>query len=155
LATDQNTAIAEVRGWVGAQVTVATFKTNDTLRIIDLAQPTYLESPFFLKESELLTRLVDNGILNQLGETLAKPVSPHFSAVEYVPSQFLAELIKAQGYDGIKYQSAMATGCNIVLFNNRKTAFFASTLARITEISVKIDIGSAHFQFLPSPTRNS
>ncbi|WP_407935313.1 hypothetical protein [Alkalimonas mucilaginosa] len=56
-----------------------------------------------------------------------------------MPSQYLCELIKRAGYDGVVYKSALAGGFNAALFN--QNAVNVRGVKRVTVGSVTISIG--------------
>ena len=52
-----------------------------------------------------------------MGEELSKPVNPDKASIEYVPTQYLTEIVRNLKYDGMIYPSALDEGKNIVLFD--------------------------------------
>jgi hypothetical protein len=48
---------------------------------------------------------------------VARPVLPQDAEIIYQPTQFLALMIKANGYDGLIHPSATGPGRNVVLFD--------------------------------------
>jgi len=52
-----------------------------------------------------------------LGRELSKPVNPHKESIEYVPTQYVTEIIRNLKYDGMIYPSALGKGKNVVLFD--------------------------------------
>ena len=62
------------------------------------------------------------------------PVNPSEDEADYVPTQILAELFKANGYDGIIYNSLFAEGKNIVLFDMSLAEVTNLNLVRVTNI---------------------
>ena len=115
LATDEPTALAEVRAWRGMAVALAKVRIKQDLRILDLTDVHYTKSPF---DSEYLCYdLQVIGLLQSFGLALSQPLLPEEEKTHYLPSQKLCELIKNQNIDGIIYPSAMGSGKNFVLFN--------------------------------------
>lgn len=115
LADDEKTAISEVRPWKGAAVTVGTFKTTKGLTLADLTGKFFIEDPFAYGET--LSLVIDEQkLLRRLARELAKPVNPGKANIDYVPTQFLTEIIRNHDYDGMIYPSALAKGKNVVLF---------------------------------------
>lgn len=78
----------------------------------------------------------DSGFLDALGRELATPVIPSEAPYNYVPSQYLCEVIKKLGYDGVVYKSSMGDGMNLALFYQEK--------ARAVRVS-EYDIGDIQF----------
>ena len=115
MASGIDTALAEVRAWKGAPASVAKMRITEGLRILDLREPYFVNSPFF--HEDLGWRLEAHGLLNRFAEELSRPVMPHEAEALYRPTQHLCDVIKTGGFDGIAYPSAMGSGYNVVLFN--------------------------------------
>lgn len=120
-ASDTSTAISEVQPYKGEIVTVAKISLIGTLAVVDLRDPKRTASPFELDEDDLRTLFSEMPLLITLGEELSKPIVPKEAALEYLPSQYLCELIKSFGFTGVLYKSSLATGDNIALFDDTKT----------------------------------
>ncbi|MEL7444784.1 MAG: RES family NAD+ phosphorylase [Pseudomonadota bacterium] len=118
LASTPQTAIAEVRPHTGEKASVASYNLPDNISIVDLRDPKKLVSPFLLEEMEAVAQLrADVPFLAKLGDELTRPVLPRSAAIDYVPSQFLCEFIKKQGFAGVLYSSSVSDGVNLALFN--------------------------------------
>lgn len=118
LASTPRTCIAEVRPHTGEKACVAQFEIPSNLSVVDLRNPRKLVSPFFLEEtSEILQLRTDLPFLEKLGNELTRPVLPRSAAIDYVPSQFLCEFIKKQGFAGVLYSSSVSDGMNLALFD--------------------------------------
>ncbi|MFT9008767.1 MAG: RES family NAD+ phosphorylase [Bifidobacterium sp.] len=117
LGSTATTAVAEVRPHTGEKACVATFHIDPDIRVVDLRQPRLSVSPFILENAEQIAALRGGlPLLERLGEELTKPVQPSSAAFEYIPSQYLCELIKKLGYQGVLYRSSVSTGVNLALF---------------------------------------
>ena len=112
-AVDEPTCIAEIRPWKGAKVTVAHIKPKKKLKLAALFRqpisPFDFESPYEILEIEK--------ILSSFIQELSTPVDPDKSEIEYLSTQYITELIKSKGFDGILFDSAMGPGYNVVLFD--------------------------------------
>lgn len=117
MASDMQTALAEVRAWKGAPVSVAKMKLSREFRILDLTEEYSIESPFFHESLQWV--LETNRLMNRFAEELSRPVMPHEAEALYRPTQNLCDLVKTAGCDGIAYPSAMGPGHNVVLFDPR------------------------------------
>ena len=117
-ASDEKTAISEVRPYKGERVTVAKIRIDENLELADLRNPRHTISPFMLEENDLENLYSEMPFLVTLGEELSKPIIPREAALEYLPSQYLCELVKHIGFDGILYKSSLARGYNIALFHD-------------------------------------
>jgi len=118
LADDPETAIAEVKPSKGALVAVAKFevaKLGRKLRLIDLTNPRACISPFLL--SNIADVRASMPFLESLGEELSVPTQPHRAMRDYLASQYLCELVKVSGYDGVVYRSSVGAGKNFTFFD--------------------------------------
>ncbi|WP_289142359.1 RES domain-containing protein [uncultured Brevibacillus sp.] len=112
-AKDEKTSIAEIRPWKGATVTVAEMSLLRELTLINLTGN--ITSPFIYESHNKLLVVVK--LLKHFSNDLSKPVDPSKSEIEYLPTQYLTELIKSKGFDGIYFKSAMGPENNIVIFD--------------------------------------
>lgn len=118
VASTPITAIAEVRPHTGEQASVAAFHVPQDIKVVDLRNPKKLVSPFLLAETSDVAKLrADAPFLAKLGEELTRPVLPRSAAIDYVPSQYLCEFIKKQGFSGVLYRSSVSEGINLALFD--------------------------------------
>lgn len=77
-------------------------------------------------------------LLERLGEELTKPVQPRSAPFEYIPSQYLCEFIKKQGYQGVIYRSSVSDGINLALFDPNLAEGVSASVARVDRVSVEI-----------------
>jgi hypothetical protein len=114
LATNRDTALAEVRPWIGSSISVGQFKMLRELRLINCTTDKqgfiyYLKEPSAGKREESVWADIDRAF--------ARPVSPSDDVADYVPTQIIAELFKTNNFDGIAYRSSLGDGHNIALFD--------------------------------------
>jgi hypothetical protein len=124
-ASNVNTAIAEIRPHPGNKVSVCKFKTIHELVLLNLINPRERISPFEIAyqqgdEDYLLQLRYDVEFLCHLGAELSKPITPEVADVEYLPTQYLCELVKKSQFDGVKFQSSVGDGVNYTLFSESK-----------------------------------
>jgi len=116
LASDSYTAVAEVRPWVGAQLTLARVKIDQNIEIIDFMNETPVGRPPGARfpGSESGAELIWRELLSYV---MSMPLQPNHS-VRYVPTQYFAEVPKANGFGGVKYKSSLnPKGFNLAIFN--------------------------------------
>lgn len=114
LATDEATAIGEVRPWVGSHVSVGVFIVQDTLKVIDFSEEDH-KLKIYIGEPTDEQKEVQ--VWADVGASFSKPITNSDSKAEYAPTQIIAELFKSLGYKGIIFNSSLGNGKNIVLFN--------------------------------------
>ena len=125
LANNKQTAVAEVRPWVGAMVSVASFRIVKDQRLIDLTQD-------FPKKKSPGGRSVENRIWSQINESFSEPMSPDGRGPHYVPTQYLTEIFKANGFDGVRYKSSLSpSGHNYLLFNTKAVKYQSIFVFRV------------------------
>jgi hypothetical protein len=117
-AMERKTAVSEIRPGVGMHVSLAALKTKKDLRLIDLASLPVIPNPFGYAEDDLAELIRENGFLRCLNRSLSRPVQGGERDIEYIPTQYVAEVIRNEAFDGIIFGSSLAeSGKNVVLFN--------------------------------------
>jgi len=116
LSTRTETAMSEVRPWIGSLVSCAHFKTTRALKIVDLSVYHGKGFVFYFEEPESSKR--EEAVWTQIDQAFSRPVTSEDDRADYAPTQVITELFKAEGYDGIAYKSAFGEdGYNVALFN--------------------------------------
>lgn len=135
VASTLDTAISEVRGHKEECVTVAEFEMKDDLELADLRDPKKTISPFELNDENELELIYKNmPFLVLLGNELSKPVIPRDANLEYLPSQYLSEIIKQIGFHGIIYKSSITDGNNYVIFDDGKLEATKKSVYKIKDV---------------------
>lgn len=118
VATDKETAMAEVRPWLGAILTVAYLKITKDLKIIDFSVE-HGNSSFNLEYifEDPTNEETIKAVWSDIDNAFSKPTKASDIKSEYAPTQIISELIRSKGYDGIAYKSSLAEGHNICLFD--------------------------------------
>jgi RES domain-containing protein len=114
LATNRKTALAEVRPVVGSLISVAQFRTNQTLNLVDCSSD-HESSRIYLEEPEPEKR--EEAVWADINRAFSSPVTWSEDEADYVPTQIIAELFKSRGYGGIVYRSGLGDGHNVVFFD--------------------------------------
>ncbi|WP_181127289.1 RES domain-containing protein [Paenibacillus peoriae] len=133
-ASDVDTAVSEVRPWKSALVSVAALELNNDIKIVDLTLSA-IGSPF--EVTDLRTAIQLQQLLESISMEFSKPVSPSDSGMDYIPTQYIAELIKSLKYADFKFKSSIASGDNFVFFKDNKLEFIRSTLHRVDSIEIR------------------
>lgn len=141
VASCLDTAVSEIRPHTGDIVSIATVKLKDDLRLIDLRNPKARASVFAmfwagLEELPIAKKAVE--FLEELGKELARPVLRQAAAYDYVPSQYLCELIKVSGYDGVVYKSSVGRGFNAAVFSQENSEVLRVKSVCVDRVSVSI-----------------
>ena len=138
LATTRETALAEVRPWIGSTISVGEFHTTRDFNVIDCSKHHSKEHILKLLDK---CRTREEGIWIAIDQAFATPVTKDEEARDYIPTQIIAELFKHEGYDGVVYKSLLSEdGFNLALFD-----IDAATMVRCdlyTATSLKFDFKS-------------
>ena len=138
LGSTATTAVSEVRPHTGERACVATFRVP-SIPAVDLRDPRKSASPFLLENAEQIMALRSVlPLLERLGEELTKPVQPRSAAFEYVPSQYLCEFIKKQGFQGVIYRSSVSDGVNLALFSPELASPVGTKVVGVDRVTVDI-----------------
>ena len=122
-ALEEDTAVAEVRPWTGARLTVAEFKTKDVIEVLDLTTV----SPGPAAERDLRQHF--------LSVVVARPVHRE-DRWGYLGTQYLAETLKAKRVFGVIYESSLrAKGQNVALFADVSLDVEATKVIEIRSVS--------------------
>jgi len=114
LSTNRETALSEVRPWIGSLISVAQFRTKRDLKIVNCTVNTTSNKIYFEEPS---AKDREQSVWTQIDKAFAKPVDPSDDIADYVPTQIIAELFRENGFDGLAYRSSLGKGHNIVLFD--------------------------------------
>ncbi|MCP3941380.1 MAG: RES family NAD+ phosphorylase [Desulfobacteraceae bacterium] len=137
LASDDKTAISEVRPWKDSSVAVGEAQLLKNINLISLIDYIIPESPFF--QDNLYWPIWVGGLFHRLAEELSKPVMPNEEEIFYKPTQYLCEQSKKLGYDGIIYPSGLGPGNNIILFDPKIAKITFVSYVRINDINFLTD----------------
>ncbi len=106
LANSVETAIAEARPWVGADVSVGYFRLLRDQKLINTSKDKqFTLLPFLGREYSEQEK--EQGVWGGINESFSRPVSPQESSRHYVPTQYLGEVFKTHGFDGVLYKSSL------------------------------------------------
>ena len=139
LATHEETAMSEVRPWIGSFVSCAIFKTKRPLRIVDFSvYHNVSHETIYDTEQDPSER--EKAVWMNIDQAFSEPTTLTDEAADYVPTQILAELFKAEGYDGIAYKSAFGdNGYNTVLFDPNDAELTFCRLHQAKSIKVEFE----------------
>lgn len=115
LATDKDTAMSEVRPWLGSYISLAQFRTVRELAIVDCSRNIERHVIYF---EETTPEEREKAVWHDINRAFSEPVDRSDDIASYAPTQIIAELFKRDGCDGMAYRSAFGKpGYNIALFD--------------------------------------
>ena len=139
LASDQVTAVSEVRPWVSCELTVAEFLLSDDCEFVNFSTKHFVNIPEGdeFKGSEFTWRELITWMFSA-------PFDPR-DDMAYIPTQYIAERIKGAGFDGIIYDSSLNTdGYNVTLFDVKKANAIGRKKAHVTSARVEARFDEIH-----------
>ncbi|MBW8000894.1 MAG: RES domain-containing protein [Planctomycetes bacterium] len=147
LATNRDTALAEVRPWIGSSISVGQFKT---LRELRLVKCTTDKKGFLFYTKEPSAKEREESVWVHIDQAFARPVSPSDDIADYVPTQIIVELFKANNYDGVAYRSSLGDGYNIVLFDIEMAKLTTCFLFQVKSIDFEFKESANPYFFTPT-----
>lgn len=116
LCNDEETTFYEVRARYKDRIAVGTFIVQQNLKLINLTSKSsiYLSSAL---DVDFIDSVKHKLLRNAVARDMSKPLSRYDTELEYVPTQFICELCRKNGADGICFNSSLhQSGMNYVLF---------------------------------------
>lgn len=151
LATNKETAMHEVRPWVGSTLSTAVFRVIKDQKLVDFSKfhgRAKQCSLFLLKlpigDGSALPwneEQIREDVWIDIDNAFSTPVPNKEDPTNYIPTQVIAEFVKRNGYDGIAYKSVFSDesnsdGFNIVLFDLKAASLFNCSLYDVTEVKM-------------------
>lgn len=138
VADQEKSAVSEVRPALGFYVSVASVTLSRDCRVLDLTKDLLKLNPF---EGESIGWHIEiRELLNRLGEEMSRPLERDDKNL-YIPCQRLADYIRQNHYDGIRYPSALNPGgSSIVFFDPGIGEVGDSKLVHVTEVKFEYEI---------------
>jgi hypothetical protein len=131
LSSNPQTAMSEVRPWIGSLITVAAMKLVRDVRIVDCcrfqgkggsdAWPLLRIGWTELAKGKIKTpkpNEIEEIIWWDIDTAFSTPTEANDNTSTYVSTQILAELFRSKGFDGVRYKSRLRKdGYNFALFD--------------------------------------
>lgn len=143
LATTEETALSEVRPWIGAEASIAMFKITRDLKAVNLSiacgnsPVNHLTLAAFWNLKDASPYAKQKSVWTEIDNAFSEPVTRSDDTGDYVPTQILAELFKSAGYDAIIYKSQFGKiGYNIALFDVKDAEFVSSKPYKVKRICI-------------------
>jgi hypothetical protein len=115
LANSEKTTLHETRAGLYDFVSIGKFVLKRNIRVINLTLINKI-SPIIIPDKVSFSINIE--ILEKISREIAKPLRRSDSFLDYVPTQYISDLIKSKGYDGIMYESTMdKDGINLAIFD--------------------------------------
>lgn len=96
----------------------------------------YISVKWTKRISSIESLSANTKIFRDIANEIAKPLRRNDSALAYLPTQFITEFIKSNGYAGVAYTSTMRTeGINVAVFDESIFECVAVHTVEINNIS--------------------
>ena len=130
IATDEDTAISEIRPMVGDVITIATVKIPvDSLQKIFSFE--MLEQYESCMDNPLIKDTVARNLMHIINEEMSKKIN---NSLDYIPLQFIIEYLKVLGYCAFAFKSSRGTGFNYILFSETKIEVLNTKVIAVCDI---------------------
>lgn len=151
LASELETAISEVRPWIGSEISVAKFRIIRDLKAINLSVKygksllNYLSLGQLMGDEKVDAKTKSDVVWSDIDNAFSLPVSLGENSANYVPTQILSELFLSLGYDAVAYRSQFGeNGYNLAVFEIDNVEIVDCTPYAVSSIEVKsTQIGNA------------
>lgn len=145
LANSLQTAISEVRPWIGSEVSVAKFEICRDLKVINLSVEDgdselnrRMWAQLHSEKARTNPKFKEQTVWLHVEQAFSRPISVSDDTADYVPTQILAELFYANGYDALIYRSQFGEqGFNIALFDIEDAEVISVAPYEVTAVEVK------------------
>jgi len=142
LAASKETAMSEVRPWIGSEISVAQFKVKKELTVVDCSinhslSPLYFDAERGFYEPSEEER--ERAVWAHIDKAFSAPVTQNDIQAHYTATQIIAELFKTNGFDGVVYKSMLADGYNIALFDPSCAVMLNCSLYEVTKVSFEFE----------------
>jgi hypothetical protein len=134
VATHEETALAEVRPYLGEIVSVAQLRTTKELRFINCTIDDHRHILYFKEPDE---RERERAVWQDIDRAFSWPVIADDDTADYVPTQVLAETFREGGFDGVGYRSSLGEGHNLAIFDPNAADIINCSVREILEVKFK------------------
>ncbi|MDC1286284.1 RES family NAD+ phosphorylase [Gammaproteobacteria bacterium] len=139
LASDEETAMSEVRPWLDSIISVGDLKLKKDIKVLDFSiEHGKINFQIILKEQPSQEE-IDKAVWIDIDNAFSKPTRASDSKSDYAPTQIISEYIKSKGYDGIAYKSSLADGHNIALFDLEVADVIRCSIYKTLKIKVDFE----------------
>lgn len=136
VSNSEETTLYETRVALHEGISIGKFVLTEPLNVVSLKNIANF-GPFEILDRSFVTEefIRFRPYLQKLENELSKPVRKQDVHLDYLPTQFLCEYIKSEGFDAVEYKSAMnGKGYNLAIFNDNKLSLESSTHYKVNDI---------------------
>jgi hypothetical protein len=137
VASSLDTAVAEVRPWKSAFVSVSQFKTVRDCKLVDCSADKRDFVATF--DNDLSPDAIENVVWGEIAYAFSKPVTANERSADYAPTQVLAEVFKKADFDGVAYKSLLGEGHNVAFYDLDIAEYINRFIYRVDDVTYKVD----------------
>jgi RES domain-containing protein len=134
-STDMNTAMTEVRPWIGSYVTVSQFVILRDLVVVDCSADSHGDVFSYFDNKDEPKR--EESVWNKINRAFSEPVTRTENVADYAPTQVLSEVFHSSGFDGIIYGSKLGSGKTLAVFDTTAAELASRQLCQVEDVSLK------------------
>lgn len=142
LADSVNTTLHEIRAGLYDYVTVGSFRLRRNIEVIDFTNLDSI-SPFIaynVMGIPYTQHAINIDHLKLISQEIARPLRKQDSVLDYLPTQYISDYVKSQGYAGVDYMSTMCKdGYNLAVFDESLFRCTSTTVYDIQSLSYTYD----------------
>jgi hypothetical protein len=114
LANRKETAVSEVRPWIGSYVSVGQFKILRDVELIDCTRGHKSAPMYFLFENpELTPAEIEKAVWSDIDRAFAEPMTRSDDSADYVATQILSEFFKREGFGELHIRAILVRKATI------------------------------------------
>ena len=75
-------------------------------------------------------------MMRRFAEELSRPIDPNQAEIDYLPTQYLTEIVMKCGFDAVLYPSSLGPGKNIAIFDPASVKVDVTRLGQVDDVAV-------------------
>ena len=153
-STDMETAMTEVRPWIGTYVSVGEFEVCRDLSLVDCTADLAATGRIYLF-GEPTPEKREEHVWGWINRAFSEPVTPSDDVADYATTQVLAEAFHIAGYDAIKYGSLLGEGKTIAVFDPSDVKQISGHLFMVEGVTLTYNPLPQESYYLDEPDEDS
>lgn len=136
VSESEETTLYETRVALHEGISIGKFKLTESMSVVSLRNVSSF-GPFEITDRGFVIEefVRFRPYLQKLENELSRPVRKQDVHLDYLPTQFLCEYIKSEGFDAVEYKSGMnEQGYNLAVFNDQKLNLESSTHYKVNNL---------------------
>lgn len=136
MASDKETAMSEVRPWLGSVISLSKLKLKKDLKILNLSVE---YGNYNIRFMNVTDEEIIKSVWCDIDNAFSIPTKVSDLTSDYAPTQIISEFIKSKGYDGIAYKSSLADGHNLAIFDLESANVVSSSVFKTSKVKFNFE----------------